>query len=63
MKKPAIPAVSIPDNRLAALLRPMKENIEILTGTRSGRLTELADGASTAEIISKINAIIARLNA
>lgn len=63
MKKPSIPSVNVPDLRVASLLRPMKENIESLTGIRGGPLTELAPDASLAEVISKINAIIVRLNA
>lgn len=63
MKKPSIPAVNVPDLRVAALLRPMKENIESITGIRGGPLTELPSDASLAEVISRINAIIVRLNA
>lgn len=63
MKKPSIPAVNVPDQRIASLLRPMKQNIEILTGLRGDPITELPNGASTDQIISTINAIIARLNA
>lgn len=63
MKKPAIPAVNVQDQTVAALLRPLKENVEILTGTRGGSLTKLNSNATLAEVISKINEVIDRLNA
>lgn len=63
MKKPAIPVVNIPDQRVSALLRPIKENLEIINGTRTGKLAELSSDAALSDVISKVNAIIARLNA
>ena len=64
MKKPAIPAVGqMADQRVAALLRPIKENIEILTGQRGGSLTKLDNNATLSEVISKLNEVIDRLNA
>lgn len=63
MRKPSIPAVNVPDQRIAQLLRPMKQNIEILTGLRSPTITPLPTDATLADVISTINAIIARLNA
>lgn len=63
MKKPGIPAVNVADQRVASLLQPMKQNIEQITGVRGGPLTQLPSDASLAEVISKINAIIVRLNA
>jgi len=63
MRKPAIPAVNVTDQQVAALLRPIKENVEILTGTRGGALTKLNTSATLAEVISKINEVIDRLNA
>lgn len=63
MKKPSIPAVNVADQRIASLLRPMKENIESITGARGGPLAQLPSDADLAAVISKINAIIARLNA
>jgi len=63
MKKPAIPStLSIQDKSIAALLGPLKENIEILTGVREGVISPLVSDATTAQIISKINEIITRLN-
>jgi hypothetical protein len=63
MKKPAIPAVSVQDQQIASLLRPMKENIEILTGQRGGSLTKLASDATLSDVINKLNTVIDRLNA
>lgn len=63
MKKPAIPAVSIQDQKIASLLRPIKENLEILTGQRGGSLTKLDSSATLSEVISKLNEVIDRLNA
>lgn len=63
MRKPSIPAVNVADQRIASLLRPMKENIESITGVRGKPLAQLPDDATLADVISTINAIIARLNA
>ena len=63
MKKPAIPStLSIQDRSIAAIVGPMKENIEILTGVREGLIAPLPSDATTAQIISKINEVILRLN-
>lgn len=63
MKKPAIPAVSVQDQTIAVLLRPIKENIEILTGRRGESLTKLDSSATLSEVITKLNEVIDRLNA
>jgi hypothetical protein len=63
MRKPSIPAVNVADQRVASLLRPMKQNIEAITGVFGEPLTELPSDASLEDVISKINAIITRLNA
>lgn len=62
IRKPAIPAVVVPDRRLSTLLGPMKQNIEILTGVRGGKLEYLEDTATVAEAVAKVNEIIDRLN-
>ncbi len=63
MRKPAIPSLlPIQDRSLAAVLGPMKENIEILNGVRQGLLTTLPTDATLTQAISKINEIILRLN-
>lgn len=64
MKKPAIPSVqTVSDGNLAALLRPIKETIEIMTGVRGGVLSPLPENASNSQVVAKINEIIQRLNA
>lgn len=63
MKKPAIPAVNVKDQSIAAVLRPLKENVEILTGQRGDSLTKLNTSATLEEVISTINTLIDRLNA
>lgn len=63
MRKPAIPSLlPIQDRSLAAVLSPMKENIEILNGVREGLLTTLPTDATLAQAVAKINEIIIRLN-
>ena len=63
MKKPAIPTtLSIQDVSIATILRPMKENIEILTGIRNGAIEHLPTDATLAQTVAKVNEIIARLN-
>lgn len=63
MKKPSIPAINAKDGELQRVLLALKENAEILNGTRGGRLEPLASNASTADLIAKVNEIIERLNA
>lgn len=63
MKKPAIPStLSIQDVSVATVLRPMKENIEILTGIRDGVIAHLPTDATLSQTVDKINEIITRLN-
>ena len=64
MKKPGIP--SIPPSKdpdTYNLLSTLKETVEILTGVRGGKIATLASTATTAQIITKINEIINKLNA
>ena len=64
MKKPAIPGTqTVTDPVVASILRPMKENLEILTGVRGGIIEQLPVNASNSQLIDKINEIIQRLNA
>ena len=65
MKKPAIPALQgITDRALLGLLRPMKENIELLTGVRDGVIEKLPENTTDLPtIVAKINEIIGKLNA
>ena len=63
-KKPGIPPVNLPDRTLNQAISAMKENIEIITGARLGvgEIVILEPTATTAQIISKINEVITRLN-
>lgn len=63
-KKPAIPTPGTSDNTLNMVLSTMKENIELMTGARPGtrQIAQLANTATTSEIITKINEVIAKLN-
>jgi len=64
-KKPSIPSIqssTVVDRRLASVLQPMKETIEIITGARGGRLEQLDDTADLDTVISKLNEVIAKLN-
>ena len=63
MKKPGIPAVPTKDPDTYNVLSTLKETVEILTGVRGGKLSTLPSTATTAQIISKINEIINKLNA
>lgn len=63
MRKPQIPAVPNVEPALTSVLRAIKDNIEIFSGVRSGKIQTLSTSATTAEIISKVNEIIDRLNA
>lgn len=58
-----IPSTNGLDQLLRKVLDPMKENIETMKGRRRGipKITSLPDTATSAEIIAKINEIIARI--
>lgn len=64
-KKPAIPAIqtnSIADRRLVSILQPIKQNVEMLTGVRGGRVEQLDNTATLDDVIEKLNEVIARIN-
>lgn len=63
-RKPGIPSVNFPDRTLNQAISAIKENIEIITGARSGigEIKVLASTATNDQIIAKINEIITRLN-
>jgi hypothetical protein len=62
MTKRTIPTVTRPvDAAQAKFNQAVKENLEVLMGQRAGRIAELDASATTAQIISKINEIIQRL--
>lgn len=61
MKKPAIPQVPQGNQPRTAFDQAIKESLEIVTGRRAGRIEPLPAGATTDEIVAKVNEIIARL--
>lgn len=63
-KKPGIPSVSLQDQSLNTVVNALKENIEIITGSRIGvgEIRSLGAPATNEQIVSKINEIIGRLN-
>lgn len=64
MKKPSIPAIQgVSDQVLIRLLTPIKENIELTNGIRTGTLEKLPENADLTAVVGKINEIIERINA
>lgn len=61
-KKPGIPAVNFSDIAVSQAISALKENVEIITGARGGETVLLDTTATNAQIISKINEIITKLN-
>lgn len=63
MKKPSIPGTSNLPKELAAVIEPLKQNVEIITGLRGGsQIQPLASTAALSDVISKVNEIISRIN-
>jgi len=64
VRKPSIPIYPTSDRTLNSTLTAIKENIEIINGSRAsiGPLTQLPATATPDEVITKLNQIIARLN-
>ena len=63
-RKPVITTAGLPAAQ-AKVLEPVKQAIEMITGVRSGvrELKGLPKDAELADIVEKVNQIIARLNA
>jgi len=60
MMKRQIPVVpNDPERRVFD--EAVKENIEVITGMRGGRIKTLPSYASAAEVLDKVNEILARL--
>lgn len=59
--KRAIPQVPREGQPRAEFDQAVKENLEVLTGRRTGRIQPLQPTATQAEIIAKVNEIIDRL--
>jgi hypothetical protein len=64
LKKPSIPVYPTNDRTLGLAMAAIRENLEIITGARSniGQISQLPATATNAEIVAKVNQIIARLN-
>jgi hypothetical protein len=64
MKKPAIPSIiGVTDTATIRILAALKENVELINGTREGAIQKIPVGASLYVCVEKINEIIGRLNA
>lgn len=64
-KKPSIPSISpstVSDLRMASILQPMKQNIELINGVRGGAILQLDSDATLEDVIAKVNEIIVRIN-
>lgn len=63
MKKRAIPGVPAPGEDMARQRfdAAVKENLEILSGQRGGRIAALPAGATLEDAVAKINEILARM--
>ena len=63
-KTPTIPDIQgIDDNAVARILRPMREQLNNLTGRSGTPIAQLQGTAALLDIQNKVNEIIARLNA
>lgn len=54
MKRPSIPSISIIDQNLARILRPMKESIEVLGGVRGDEIKKLNFTVAPPGLLAKI---------
>lgn len=61
MRKPAIPQVPRPEQPRTGFDQSVKETLEIITGRRGGPVQPLPADASLADVINKVNEIVARL--
>jgi hypothetical protein len=61
MKKPAIPTPSGLGD-VERVLRPVRDTLEDITGVREGEFVALTSTATLADVITRLNAVTARLN-
>ena len=63
MRKPAIPPTSMLPLDVARVVEPMKQNIELLTGSRPGSVSidPLPPTATLADCIAQLNKILSRI--
>jgi len=60
-KLSAIPSAGQDVQSLQRSARALAQNMEQITGTRGSKIQKLSAGATTADIISKLNELIDRL--
>ena len=60
--KPGIPATPPCDPTMSVFLGALRENVELLTGTRGGKLPTVSTSATLSDVITSLNAVINRLN-
>lgn len=61
MKKRGIPQVPRSGQPRDGFDQALKENLEVIMGQRGGRIDPLPPDASLADVVAKVNEIIARL--
>lgn len=63
MRKPAIPPTSNLPLDIARVVEPMKQNIELVTGSRPGAvsISPLPSTATLADCITQLNLILSRI--
>lgn len=61
MKKPAIPQVPRDGQPRTPFDQAVKETLEIITGRRGGAVQPLPADASLADVIAKVNELVARI--
>lgn len=61
-RKPAIPEVRASDPYDYQFLKSLKETLNMITGVTEGQIAPLSTTATNAQIIAKINELIARVN-
>jgi len=63
MRKPVIPAVPVSAvaHGRAKFDNAIKESLEVITGARVGKIVALPSDATLADVIAKVNEIVARL--
>ena len=65
VRKPGIPTITTPDQNIGRVLQALKENVEIITGARTGfsTIATLPGDAALTTVIAKLNEVIGRINA
>ena len=64
MKKPSIPTTSQLPSDIARIIEPIKQNVELINGSRPGSfpLGPLSQSATLAEVIAAVNKLISRVD-